>query len=138
MTETLGVIGVGHLAGYMVRGLRRRDREAAIVLSPRNAEQTAKLATKNNCNVAPSNQAVADAADVILLTVRPNDAVDVLQELDLSPRHLVISACAGVKLSDLENAAAPADVVRIMPIVSRIFALPLSEICSYFSAPLLE
>jgi len=116
MTETLGVIGVGHLAGYMVRGLRRQGRATPIVLSPRGAEQTARLAAENGCRVAASNQAVAEAAETLLLTVRPNDAVAVLEGLKLSPRHLVISACAGVKLSDLTAAAGPAGVTRIMPI----------------------
>ncbi len=117
MTDTIGFIGVGHLAGYMVEGLRRGGFTGRIDLSPRNAERAAALAARFEATVAQSNQQVADEAETLFLTVRPALAAAVLGELNLSAEHEVISCCAGITRAALAAAAAgPARLVRAMPI----------------------
>lgn len=113
---TTGIIGVGHLAGYLVEGLRRASPDLEIVLSPRNVERSAELAARFGATVADDNQAVADAADLILLTTRPGDAVAACQDIAFRPAQAVISAAAGLTLAALRAAVAPAAVVRAMPI----------------------
>ena len=113
---TTGIIGVGHLAGYLVEGLRRASPDLEIVLSPRNVERSAELAARFGATVADDNQAVADAADLILLTTRPGDAVAACQDIAFRPAQAVISAAAGLTLAALRPAVAPAAVVRAMPI----------------------
>ncbi|MDJ0895372.1 MAG: NAD(P)-binding domain-containing protein [Alphaproteobacteria bacterium] len=116
MTGTIGFIGAGHLAGFLVEGLRRGGFEGRIVLSPRNAERAAGLAARFDATVARSNQEVADQAETLFLTVRPALAAAVLHELKLSAEHDVISCCAGIKRATLAAVAGPARVVRAMPI----------------------
>jgi pyrroline-5-carboxylate reductase len=116
MDETIGIIGTGHLAGYLVEGLRRAGPEMEIVVSPRNAAHAAALAARFGVRVAGSNQEVADAAGPLLLTTRPADALAALSALSLRPDQTVISAAAGIGLWALTPAAAPAPAVRAMPL----------------------
>jgi pyrroline-5-carboxylate reductase len=99
-----------------VEGLRHASADVHIVLSPRNIERSADLATRFRAVAATSNQAVADATDLILLTTRPGDAVGACQDVAFRPEQVVISAAAGLCLADLQPAVAPATLVWAMPI----------------------
>jgi pyrroline-5-carboxylate reductase len=112
--ERVGIIGVGHLAGYLVEGLRRASPE--IILSPRNLERSATLAARLGATVAADNQAVADAADLVLLTTRPADAVEAVEGITWRPGQTLISTAGALPLDLLRPAAAPATAVRAMPI----------------------
>lgn len=116
MLERVGIVGVGHLAGYLVEGLSRARPQLGIVLSPRNLERSADLAARYGTHVAADNQAVCDAADVILVTTRPADVTRVCQALTFRAGQTVISTAAGVPLSALASAVAPATAVRAMPL----------------------
>jgi pyrroline-5-carboxylate reductase len=116
MVERVGIIGVGHLAGYLVEGLRRADPELEIVLSPRNAARSARLAARFGATVATDNQAVADAAALILVTTRPDDVLPVCKRVAFRPEQTVVTTAVGVPLSALEAAVSPAVAVRALPI----------------------
>jgi pyrroline-5-carboxylate reductase len=116
MIERVGIIGVGHLAGYLVEGLKRASPHVEIILSPRNVERSASLAARFGAMVASDNQAVADAADVIILSTRPGDAIAACGSMTFRPGQTVISVAAGLSLGALQPATAPATVVRAMPI----------------------
>jgi pyrroline-5-carboxylate reductase len=116
MIERIGIIGVGHLAGYLVEGLRRASPGIEIVLSPRNAERSAQLATQQGVRVAADNQAVVDSVRLVLLTTRPSDAVSACSALSFLPGKTVVSTVAGQSLATLQPAVEPATLVRAMPI----------------------
>lgn len=114
----LGILGVGHLASYVVQGLRHSGDQRRIVLSPRNALVAADLAQRFDCEVAPSNQAVIDVADVLMLAVRPGQYESMLSGLAFVPGQLVISVMAGVSLAQLKAQAnlRDATLVRSLPV----------------------
>lgn len=116
MIEQIGFIGVGHLASYLVEGLRRASQNIEIFLSPRNKEKSAILSSRFGAVVARDNQAVADAADLIILTTRPGDTVAVSEDISFQAGQTVISVAVGLTLEKLKPATAPATVVRAMPI----------------------
>ena len=116
MLERVGILGVGHLAGYLVEGLARARPELEVVLSPRNVDRAAQLAAQYGATVAANNQAVCDAADVVLVTTRPGDVEGVCQALTFRASQTVISTAVGVPLSVLASAVAPATAVRAMPL----------------------
>ena len=62
--DTIGIVGVGRLAGFLVEGLRRGGCTAPILLSPRNAIRAADLAQRFDGQVMPDNQAVVDGAGI--------------------------------------------------------------------------
>ena len=116
MIESIGIIGVGHLAGYLVEGLRRASPDIEIVLSPRNANRSAHLAAHFGARVAADNQAVVDAVDLILLTTRRDDALAAVEGIAFQPGQTLVSTVANLPLASLEPAVAPATVIRAMPI----------------------
>lgn len=68
--------------------------------------------------VLADNEAVAAAAEVLVLAVKPDQVAGVLTRLRpvLSPeRHLVISIAAGIPLAALESAAPGQRFIRVMP-----------------------
>jgi pyrroline-5-carboxylate reductase len=116
MSPCVGIIGAGHLAGYLVAGWRRGWPDLRVVVSPRNAARAAGLAAAYGAVVAPDNQAVVDAADMIVLATRPADALAALQGVALRAEQLVISVAATVRLAVLADAATPASLVRALPL----------------------
>ena len=113
---TLGVLGIGHLATYTITGLRRSGDNRRVILSPRNAEQAQKVATEFDCEIANDNQAVIDNSDLVLLAVRPFQLNDLLSSVQFPKDKIVISAAAGVSLSQLrEKADFPETLVLILP-----------------------
>ena len=117
--STLGILGVGHLATYTVTGLRRSGDARRIIISPRNAERAQHLASTFDCELAQSNQAVIDTADLILLAVRPFQLDDLLAGLKFSEDKVVVSAAAGVSLTQLRaKANFPERLALILPVVA--------------------
>ncbi len=118
-TTTLGILGIGHLATYTVTGLRRSGDKRRIILSPRNAEQAKLLAKEFDCEIAEDNQMVIDQSDMVLLAVRPFQLNDLLVSLHFPKEKIVVSAAAGVSLSQLrEKADFPEKLGLILPGVS--------------------
>ncbi|MDR9394291.1 MAG: pyrroline-5-carboxylate reductase dimerization domain-containing protein [Roseovarius sp.] len=113
----LGVIGVGHLAGAILKGLIRAGHAPEdILLSPRG--QGPALARRDGFSLAADNAALVQACDTVLLAVRPADAAGALAGLPWRDGQIVLSACAGVSLAQVAGPASPAEVVRIMPITA--------------------
>lgn len=120
---TLGFIGVGAIAAAIVEGLQSTPARGPIVLSPRNVQVAARLATQfAEVRVAPTNQAVLDASDLVIIAVRPQIAHEVLSELRFRPEHRVVSLIPAVTLDYLRAIAAPASAVtRAVPLPSAAF-----------------
>jgi pyrroline-5-carboxylate reductase len=117
----LGFIGTGKIVEAMVTGLCGTASEApSIVLSPRNANVAASLATTFPAvSVAASNQDVLDGSDVVVIAVRPQIVREVLAELRFETRHHVISVVSLLSLEELRQQVTPAcTVVRAVPLPS--------------------
>jgi pyrroline-5-carboxylate reductase len=116
----VGIIGVGHLAGYLVEGLKRASPGLDILLSQYLGEQTARLVSQFGALPAEDNQAVADGADLVLVTTRPGDIVGACEAVSFHTNHTVVSTAAGISLEELRPAVSPATVVRVMPITCAV------------------
>ena len=115
----IGFIGAGTITSAIVSGLNASDSTAfTFLLSPRNAGVGAALASAfDNVTVAASNQAVLDGCDIIVLAVRPQVAVDVIESLRFRPEHHVISLMALISVERVRVLVAPATrVVRAIPL----------------------
>ena len=113
----IGFLGVGHLAQEIIDGLLRSGQPASeLILSSRGYGP--KLAALHGIDLATDNLQLVAAADIVLLATRPRDAVAAVAGLGWRPGQILISACAGVQLKELRAAAAPAEVVRIMPLTA--------------------
>lgn len=117
---TLGFIGTGTIAAAIVEGLQSTSANGPILLSPRNEATASRLAALfANVQVAPTNQAVLDGSDTVVLAVRPQIAHSVLSELRFRPEHRVISLIPAVTLKYLRAITAPSTAVtRAVPLPS--------------------
>jgi pyrroline-5-carboxylate reductase len=116
----LGFLGTGHIASALVEGLAATNPgDERVVVSPRGAAHAARLAaTFRHVRVARNNQAVVNGSDVVFLCVRPPVARQVLTELRFEARQLLVSLVAVTPLAVVRELAAPAMVVRAVPIPS--------------------
>lgn len=125
---TVGILGTGHLAELMVRGLAGSGYR--LVLSPRNAEVAARLANKHGCEVAAVNQAVVDAAEGVFVALPAATGIEELARLAFRPGQPVLSAMAGTGLAKLQAAIGPARAaVTMMPGYANALGVGPSILC---------
>ncbi len=116
MIESVGIIGVGHLATYLVEGLRKADPNLEIFLSQFKGDFTESLAERFSATAVADNQAVADCTNLVIVSTRPGDILAACEAVSFRTEHTIVSTAAGISLAILEPAVAPASVVRAMPI----------------------
>ena len=144
--STIGFIGVGEIASATVEGLNAgtatpddgshvrggsgtgdgsgtqggsgTDDRLQFMLSPRNADRARHLAEAiETAEVAESNQDVVDRSDLIVLAVLPQQAGDVLDDLDIPAEKTLVSAVAGVSTEALgDHLPNSPRIVRIIPL----------------------
>src|SRR5262245_34099772 len=125
MDITLGVVGTGHISSALVIGLcTSKSPPKRVLVSPRNAENAAKLAARfpKIVSIAASNQAVVDGSDWVVLSIRPQIAKEVVAELKFKPGQTVLSLIAPIALDWIDDAVKPgvlASRFLVMPPVER-------------------
>lgn len=116
---TIGFIGVGELALYTIRGIRRGGYLGKILLSPRNQVKAKYLAQNYDCQVQNDNQSVVSNCDYVFIATRPADCIETLSALEFKARQVLVSVVAGVEIETLRSAVDPQiDIVRAMPVSS--------------------
>lgn len=116
----IGFLGAGQMAtalakGWLAAGLLDSARSLASDCYP---TARSKFAEATGLRAVPVNAAVAAEASVLVLAVKPQVMVPVLEELRpaLTPRHLVLSIAAGVALRQLADGLGEAvRLIRVMP-----------------------
>lgn len=124
----IGVLGVGHLAEYLIRG--SQGAPYRFLLSPRSARRAARLAQTHACEVATGNQAVLDQADHILVCLPAASGLAELAALRFEARHTVLSCLAGASPAAVQRAAGPARAAAaMMPGYANAFGVGPSILC---------
>lgn len=116
-------VGAGSMAEAIIRGLvthRLADPRRITVFNRSNQERLLELKGKYGVNAvleAEKKDAAVAAADVIVLAMKPKDAVSALNGLrpHLSQRQLIVSVIAGLSVASIQHALGPLPVVRTMP-----------------------
>ncbi|HNQ87789.1 MAG TPA: pyrroline-5-carboxylate reductase [Verrucomicrobiota bacterium] len=117
---TLGFIGAGKMAMALASGFLRANlvRPQDIIACDIAEDARKAFASPLGARSTGSMQEAADAATVLILAVKPDQLMPVLDDLSpaLNPRHLLVSIAAGIPLGRIE-AALPAGtrVIRVMP-----------------------
>ena len=115
-----GFIGTGTITAAMIDGMMTSTLDVQKVLvSPRNPQTAGALAQRyEKVEIASDNQAVADAADALILAVRPQVAKDVVSSLRIPPRAKVISVIAATRHFDIASwtGRRESEIVRAIPL----------------------
>ncbi len=114
----VAILGAGVMGETVVSGLVRAGRSPSdLMLSERRPDRAAELREKYGVEVV-GNVEAATRCDTLMLVVKPQDMVDVLDEIAPVVRsgQLIISLAAGITTESIE-ALLPKDVavVRVMP-----------------------
>ncbi|MFN2477303.1 MAG: pyrroline-5-carboxylate reductase [Chthoniobacterales bacterium] len=110
------MIGAGKLAGSVIRGLllAKFCRPEEIIASQPDPDLRRELEAETGITVTSGNLEVAEAAELLLVGVKPSVVLPVLREISAAiSAKLVISLAAGMRLADMEEAT-PARLMRVM------------------------
>jgi pyrroline-5-carboxylate reductase len=118
--KQLAFLGGGNMAEALIRGLLRAktSEPSQITATGRRADRLDELSKQYGIQVMKDNAKAAAAADVVVLSVKPQAMNDLLDEVasSIGPNQLVLSVAAGVPIAAMERKLGPAArVVRSMP-----------------------
>ena len=116
----IGFLGAGKMATALARGFVNAKLVSAKQIAAADPFDAARknFAKETGAQTVAANLAVAQAANVLILATKPDQAAAALAEISgaFTKNHLVISIAAGVTLAKLEAALpAGARVIRVMP-----------------------
>ena len=114
----VGFIGAGNMATGLARGwaLAKDEQGApeAMLFADADSEKAQAAAEEVGGKVVKGNRALVDAADLVVLAVKPNVLGEVARDLEGSQKPIV-SILAGTTLKTLQGALRGAKLVRVMP-----------------------
>ena len=112
----ISCIGTGAMGGAIMRAVCKKNDVKDIKVTDKNTEMGKAFAAETGATFVETNKEVLDA-DYIFLAVKPQFLGDVFAEIagNISPKSVVISMAAGVKIEKLKNWAPKARFVRMMP-----------------------
>ena len=130
----LGFIGSGKMAGALIKGVLKSGlcKPADITISDVHAPSAEKLRAETGVTAVLSNAEVVSASDIILLAVKPGDALAAIQGVTTQQAEstmrwarqgggvqsgkLLLSIVAGLSIRSLEQAAGEKlRIIRVMP-----------------------
>jgi pyrroline-5-carboxylate reductase len=106
--SSIGFIGAGNMATAIIEGLLNANacKPDQIFVSHPSASKHKKYAHLNIKNEVVENEFVINNSDIIVLCVKPKileQVCKLIRHLIDSKRHLIVSICAGIKLTKLEE-----------------------------------
>lgn len=117
--QKITIIGGGNIGSAIAFGLvkSKQIQPADITVSDRYLDVLKKL-QEQSVSITDNNIKAAQKADIIILAVKPYQAIAVIEEIKpvFNPHKILISLVAGVGLEKLEKAAGSnVQIFRIMP-----------------------
>ena len=134
-----GFIGLGNMAGAIISGMAASGKFTGDSIYGYNRSEGKTVALKDKCGLIPCSSAteVVNAAEVVILSVKPQVMPTVLSEIShlLTPDKTVISLAAGKPTSWYEEKLPAGDpLVRVMPNLAATVKMAVSALCGGKSA----
>jgi pyrroline-5-carboxylate reductase len=119
MEGTLAIIGTGRIGEALLRGLLRSSwvEPHQVVCTARRQERLDVLAEEHGVKVTIDNRAAIEAADVVLIALKPQVLLRTIAEVGeaFHPGQTVISVAAGTTTAAIQDAIpGEVPVVRVM------------------------
>ncbi len=121
MKKGIGIIGGGQMAEALIKGFLERQLFSSenIWVSEPILERREYLMRNYSVKVTPSNCEVVENQELILLAVKPQVMVEVLEEIKFKidpEKHLIITIAAGLPISFYEKRLPlKTRLIRVMP-----------------------
>ncbi|MBS96654.1 MAG: pyrroline-5-carboxylate reductase [SAR202 cluster bacterium] len=116
---TIGFIGGGIMAEAIIRGVLNQKTITAsdFLISELVESRRNFLKDKYKINITSNNTELIEKSDVIILCVKPQNLLNVGEELkgSLNPQQLLISILAGISIDKLIDQFDHKKVIRVMP-----------------------
>jgi pyrroline-5-carboxylate reductase len=117
--ETIGFVGGGNMAEALIKGIIAANVYSpdGIFVSDIRLERLGFLAKRYHVQTADDNARLAAKADILVLSVKPQNMTDALQSVkdSVKPDTLVISIAAGIKTANIVDVLGDIAIVRVMP-----------------------
>jgi pyrroline-5-carboxylate reductase len=117
--STIGFIGSGNMAEALIKGIIGAGiyKPENIFISDIRPERLASLTRQYDIQKTDSNTILAEKVDILVLSVKPQNMTDVLEDIKDSVRRdiLVVSIAAGKKVANITGILGDMAVVRVMP-----------------------
>ena len=116
----IGFIGLGNMASAMIGGMLQKDMvtPGEIIGTCRTEETAKKIADRFGIETTTDNSTVAQAADILILAVKPQFFPEVIAQIkdEVNADALIISIAAGKTMDYIETQfGRPLKLVRCMP-----------------------
>lgn len=116
----VAIIGAGNMGGAIARGLYQGthiEPQNITVSNPSRGKLDALLDECPLLHTTHNNRAAAQAADIVILAVKPWLIEQVIQEIEPREGQVVVSVAAGIKIAQLEEMVGhkKLPLFRIMP-----------------------
>jgi len=130
----IAFVGGGNMATALISGLRKKiDPSLTIRVAEPSEEARARLQASFDVFVSGNLTAVTQAADVIVLAVKPQVVPSVLTQLaeSVEPGQLVLSIAAGTTIAAIGQQLGPRQaIIRCMPNTPALVGEGVSVLCS--------
>jgi len=129
------VLGAGKMGEALVKGISSSGFASKIVAAD-ILESRLDAMRSLGVNVAKNNVEAVEAADLVILAVKPKDMPNVMSEISpiVERHHLVISIAAGVAIRFIEQRLPKARVIRAMPNIAATVGEAITALCPGRSA----
>lgn len=111
----IGIIGIGHIATDVLRGLLASGFDPAKLLMGPRGHGVSGLASRGIA-VALSSAEVVERCNLVFLAVRPDQALEAVADLPWQQHHTIVSLCAGVPIATFRRVVRAANIVRAIPL----------------------
>jgi pyrroline-5-carboxylate reductase len=115
--KTIGFIGAGNMGTAMIGGLikSRTVTPEQIIASDVNGDRLKQLSADYGIHTTPDNATLAQRADILIISVKPQVVAKVLHAGDAADCDFVLSIAAGISIDKLVKTYVNPRVVRCMP-----------------------
>lgn len=126
MVKKIAFIGAGSMAEAIIAGIIKQhvlDSEQIVVTNKNNHDRLDHLQKKYHVSCLQDKEAVITDAEIIILSVKPNDVREAIQSIKhhIMPHQLVISVVAGVSTEMIrELIQIDVPIIRAMPNTSAL------------------
>jgi pyrroline-5-carboxylate reductase len=117
--KTIGFVGSGNMAEALIKGITSAEiyKPEHILISDVRLERLKQLAKKYKVKPAKNNGELADKADIVVLSVKPQNMTEALESIKgkLKKNALVISIAAGIRVAAIARMIGGFPIIRAMP-----------------------